>query len=112
MVIVDNCNKPTLSSIKLISGVVFWLSPVFLLLLQLPRPVERGLCVVHLFTGLFFYFLSIFLRLSKTNSNSKLKEFAIFNLVTVPVCLMFYFAYVIILTLVAIKLYGFPSDIL
>lgn len=110
MVIVDNCNKPTLSSIKLISGVVFWLSPVFLLLLQLPRPVERGLCVVHLFTGLFFYFLSIFLRLSKTNS--KLKEFAIFNLVTVPVCLMFYFAYVIILTLVAIKLYGFPSDIL
>lgn len=105
----DIRSMAVLSYAKLASGVMFWIMPVYYMLLKLPLSVEHRLVYVQMGSGMFFYFLSLSLRIMK--SESRIKEIVIYNLVLVPVSLMMYFAELIFLSILSFKLYGIPSDI-
>lgn len=94
---------------KLASGVVFWIMPVYYMLLKLPLVEERRLVYVQMGSGMVLYSLSLYIRIMK--SDSRIKEILIYNLVFVPVFLMMYCVELIFLSILSFKLYGIPSDI-
>lgn len=102
-------NKVILSRIKLILGILFWIGPLYLLLLQMSLFVERVMACISLFSGVGLYFLVLYLRVKKCKS--VIIELVKYNFVIVPLCLLVYFIEWIIIELISVEIYGLPTDV-
>lgn len=96
------------SRFRAIVGIIFWSSPCYLLLPQLPTKIEHLINCVQFCSGVVFFLFSLFLIDYKYDKIKLL----LYIFLLFPVSLILYMSEILFLTIISIQLYGIPADVL